>query len=299
MPEAPRRGVYRSVYCRIQEAPEYLALTSRARFVLLSARLSKEAGIACIWSCFPETLARLTGYDLRHITTALDELDMAGWTRREGSLLWIVNGLRYDPNVNLANPNHRTAVERRLADLPRCRLVLTFCEYYGMGIPSGYHPGSHPDTIPYTIPIQDQDQEQLLRSKDSTLGDMRQGGSHPDGIRIPSPPLPQNGSAAQHVRQTARDLLAFLNEKTGRHFRPVPENLSLLEARLKSGAEPRHVRAVVARKVREWTGDAKMQRFLRPATLFAARNFEQYIGELPATAFEPEPPEEDDADAQT
>jgi uncharacterized phage protein (TIGR02220 family) len=77
----------------------------------------------------------------------------------------------------------------------------------------------------------------------------------------------------------AREILNFLNQKAGRSFRPVPANLKLIEARLRSGASMADCRGVIARKVREWQGDAKMAKFLRPATLFNATNFEQYLGE--------------------
>jgi uncharacterized phage protein (TIGR02220 family) len=80
----------------------------------------------------------------------------------------------------------------------------------------------------------------------------------------------------------AIELLEFLNTKTGKNFRPVPANLKLIEARLASGVEPKRVRQVILRKWREWSGKPDMQNYLRPATLFAATNFEQYLGEIPA-----------------
>jgi uncharacterized phage protein (TIGR02220 family) len=83
-------------------------------------------------------------------------------------------------------------------------------------------------------------------------------------------------------RPTARRLLDFLNEKTGRTFRPVPANLTLLEARLKEGATEANVKGVIARKVRDWHSDPKMSAYLRPKTLFNATNFAQYLGEREA-----------------
>lgn len=78
----------------------------------------------------------------------------------------------------------------------------------------------------------------------------------------------------------AVQVLEFLNSKTHRQYRPVRANLDLIRARLKEGFSVDELRAVVAKKTREWQGDDKMAQFLRPATLFAARNFAQYSGEL-------------------
>ena len=82
----------------------------------------------------------------------------------------------------------------------------------------------------------------------------------------------------------AISVLKFLNEKTGRAYRPVDANLKLITARLRTGATVMDCRQVIAKKTREWNSDLKMAEYLRPATLFNATKFEQYLGEcvLPA-----------------
>lgn len=80
----------------------------------------------------------------------------------------------------------------------------------------------------------------------------------------------------------AREILQFLNDKTGKAYQQVPANLELIVARLKDGASADELRQVVAKKCREWGGDDKMAGFLRPKTLFNRTNFAQYQGELVA-----------------
>jgi len=80
-------------------------------------------------------------------------------------------------------------------------------------------------------------------------------------------------------RHEAETILDFLNEKAGRTFRPSRSNLALIEARLKAGASVEDCRGVIVRKVRAWATDPKMAPYLRPATLFGAVKFDQYIGE--------------------
>ncbi len=76
------------------------------------------------------------------------------------------------------------------------------------------------------------------------------------------------------------EILDFLNEKTGRTFKPLETNLKLIDARLKEGATVEEMKQVIAKKVRDWTGDEKMEPYLRPKTLFGKEKYAQYSGEL-------------------
>jgi uncharacterized phage protein (TIGR02220 family) len=82
------------------------------------------------------------------------------------------------------------------------------------------------------------------------------------------------------LKPLALEVLDFLNSKTGRNYEAVPANLELISARLRDGASVDDLRAVVAKKTREWAGDEKMAQYLRPATLFNRTKFAQYKGEL-------------------
>jgi len=81
-------------------------------------------------------------------------------------------------------------------------------------------------------------------------------------------------------KQQAEEVIAFLNEKAGRRYKPTQVNLDFILARFKEGYTIEEVRAVVAMKVREWSHDDKMCKYLRPATLFNREKFNQYAGEL-------------------
>ncbi len=97
-----------------------------------------------------------------------------------------------------------------------------------------------------------------------------------------SPPDASPSTAKKNgYNQTARGVLEFLNEKTGRNYQPVKANLDMIVARLKEGATERHLRLVVLRKFHDWGSDEKMAEYLRPATLFNRTKFAQYVGEIP------------------
>jgi uncharacterized phage protein (TIGR02220 family) len=97
---------------------------------------------------------------------------------------------------------------------------------------------------------------------------------------------PNGRVVGESVVQAAREILAFLNHKTGRQYQPVKGNLDFIEARLREGATVNQCRAIIGRKARAWNADEKMREYLRPATLFNRTKFAQYQGELPPTAFE-------------
>lgn len=80
------------------------------------------------------------------------------------------------------------------------------------------------------------------------------------------------------------EVLTYLNEKANRNFQAVPANTKLISARLREGASVEQLKAVVDVKVKEWALDAKMSAYLRPATLFNAEKFGQYVGALGASA---------------
>lgn len=83
----------------------------------------------------------------------------------------------------------------------------------------------------------------------------------------------------------AREVLQFLNAKTGKRFREVDSTLRMIAARLKGDGKSTAVdvqtcKSLIARKAREWMPDEKMQKYLRPETLFNRTKFESYLGEL-------------------
>lgn len=82
------------------------------------------------------------------------------------------------------------------------------------------------------------------------------------------------------ARLQAVEVLEFLNLKARRAYRPTDVNLGLIAGRLKDGATVGDCKQVIAKKVREWGTDEKMEPYLRPATLFNQTKFDQYVGEL-------------------
>jgi len=75
-------------------------------------------------------------------------------------------------------------------------------------------------------------------------------------------------------------IVNYLNEKTGRNFNPKNKStMDMLRARFNEGRTMKDFVTVIDKKVESWQTDDKMNKFLRPSTLFSLTNFENYINE--------------------
>lgn len=97
----------------------------------------------------------------------------------------------------------------------------------------------------------------------------------PPDVTLAVEQKPKNG-----FQQEAKEIIEFLNLKTGKNYLPVKVNVELITARIREGYTPDQLRQVVAKKFREWSADEKMVQYLRPKTLFNRTNFANYAGEL-------------------
>ncbi len=93
-------------------------------------------------------------------------------------------------------------------------------------------------------------------------------------------PVKEPSLSSKH--DIAEKVIQHLNDKTGRNFKAVATNTNLINARLKEGAMPMELIAVINRKCAEWLDDSEMSQYLRPSTLFRATNFNNYVGQLGA-----------------
>lgn len=123
----------------------------------------------------------------------------------------------------------------------------------------------------------------------------KEGSKKVDGkVNLPAnlPPTPSSSSSSSSSSTTkdnmsgepdvACEIIDYLNERAGRNFGHVKANLDLVRARLKEGATVEVIKAVIDEKVRKWKNDPKWSEYLRPETLFGARKFAQYSGQLGA-----------------
>lgn len=95
-------------------------------------------------------------------------------------------------------------------------------------------------------------------------------------------PFKNNKSKKKDIYTSAdaEEVIAYLNEKTGKHFKPEGNNAKLIHAREKEGYTLDDFKKVIDIKVSEWGNDARMCRYLKPSTLFAPSHFDDYLNQL-------------------
>lgn len=93
----------------------------------------------------------------------------------------------------------------------------------------------------------------------------------------------KNACEAPFISESVAMVVSYLNERAGRKFDPSAGNCNQLRARVRdAGAKDAaefvaDAMRVIDLKVGEWSGDAKMSKFLRPETLFNSEKWPTYL----------------------
>lgn len=150
------RGESRAIYVAVTDDPDFLSLSRDAK--LLWYTLKMRMGASGIDAIYPGQLADLTGISYDAVDGVLSELEGARWIVRERNVVWLRNGLRFDPYMSTGNRRHLSAVCGHLSGLPKYNIINEFCSYYNIdpewvsqGVPDT-HSGTPPDTLPGTLP---------------------------------------------------------------------------------------------------------------------------------------------------
>jgi hypothetical protein len=144
---------YRGIRVALLDEAAYQALSPEARGVLLALKIGMgRFGIRVEYPvALLERLVAQTGWPAATVTARMDELERAGWIRREGTVLWVVEQLRDEPSLRVTNENHHPAVAEHAASLPRLGIVAAFIGHYRDwfedpdALLATYPPPSHPD----------------------------------------------------------------------------------------------------------------------------------------------------------
>lgn len=75
----------------------------------------------------------------------------------------------------------------------------------------------------------------------------------------------------------AKEILAFFNERAGKKFRPIEQNLSLIASLLKEYSRE-DIESVILGRIAKWK-DTEREQYLCPSTVFRKRNFDNYLNE--------------------
>jgi uncharacterized phage protein (TIGR02220 family) len=80
---------------------------------------------------------------------------------------------------------------------------------------------------------------------------------------------------------TVERVVEYLNEKTGKHFRPTTETtVKAINGRMAEGYTLADFKVVIDTKTADWLHDPKMEPYLNPETLFRPSHFEKYRNQI-------------------
>lgn len=263
---------YGQIQCSFWSDPDIQGVSNEAKLIaayLLTGPHSN--GIGCYRMPDGYIQADL-GMSSQTISKGFAELFGIGFCLRCNDTNFVVmpKFLKWNP---ISNPKVASAREKEFRTIPQkfshynilCGSIIT----YGNHISNGFE----------TVLKGYAKQDPILSDPNHTL-------SEPD----PDPEKDPTKTPMSGKPDNAAKVLEHLNLATGRSYKPVEANLKLIRARLKEGHSSRDMMRVIDRKCREWPPGHKMHEYLRPATLFNAEKFNQYIG-----ALDVETPEEKNA----
>ena len=99
----------------------------------------------------------------------------------------------------------------------------------------------------------------------------------------------EKNSAKKEKEIEAIEVLEYLNQCTGKKFRPVESQLKFIKARLsEKDITVQVLKQVIELKVFDWGKDIKMKEYLRPETLFNPTKFETYLTKAKSILQNPE-----------
>lgn len=89
-----------------------------------------------------------------------------------------------------------------------------------------------------------------------------------------------NNNIINNNNNKYKEIIDYLNEKTGKSYKAVKTNTQHINARMEEGYSLEDFLAVIDYKTSKWKG-TEWEKYLRPSTLFSAKNFENYVNEAP------------------
>lgn len=124
------RGKHQSIHTALIDDPTFQKLTPDAKLCFYTLKLMLGAAGIDVVRAHHLALAEVTGLDSEAVRTALRDLILAGFLLIQQNVLWLKNGLRYNPALNLDNDNHRKSVRTHIEGLPALEIVNAFANMY-------------------------------------------------------------------------------------------------------------------------------------------------------------------------
>jgi hypothetical protein len=124
------RGEYRPIFTRLVNGPDFKTLSADARSCFYPVKLRLPAAGIGVIPALEAVLVEDTALPLDQVSGAVKELESQGWIRRQGSVVWLVRGLEFEPTLNVHNTLHRKHIQETVKSLPTLEIVDEFRVHY-------------------------------------------------------------------------------------------------------------------------------------------------------------------------
>ena len=193
------RGEYRAIHAAITTDPMFIGLSRDAKLLwfILKLRLGA-SGIAHLLA-HQHQLGQVTGMSRASVDRAKQEL-RPHWLLWEGDILWLRNGLRWEPKISLVNANHRKGVMNHLSGLPVQPIVRAFCEYYELDDVTGGRVDAM--SMAFECPSNAIPQQEVGKKEEGSRDSKEAFGDEFEGIW---PEYPSRGTGNSNPKKLAKD----------------------------------------------------------------------------------------------
>lgn len=96
-------------------------------------------------------------------------------------------------------------------------------------------------------------------------------------VRLDKISIDKDSKDKNIYKEEAKEIITYLNLKSGSNYRLIETNIRLIESTLKKGYTKADCITVIDKKTEEWIG-SDMQQYLRPQTLFSNK-FDAYLNQ--------------------
>ncbi|HJQ53470.1 MAG TPA: hypothetical protein VJ825_06470 [Gemmatimonadaceae bacterium] len=139
------RGTYVTILRALFRGPDFQQLKPSARwtFIVLKANIGGMAGIDHVYPAELDAILQAeTGHSAERVAEDLAALN-GTWIRREGTVVWVVDHLTYDPHAHVGDAKKRKSVQHHVSGLPRLPIVRAFIHHHPDWFPADECRKSH------------------------------------------------------------------------------------------------------------------------------------------------------------
>ena len=130
------RGEYRPIYTSLLHSGRFRDLSPNGRLLLFTVKLHlPPSGIGRV-PAWEHAFSELTGLSPGDVREASHELVRLGWLDIDGTTLWLVDGLAYEPSLSAKSWKTRAFIGKLVAGLGNTLIAKEFREKYADWMPS-------------------------------------------------------------------------------------------------------------------------------------------------------------------